>query len=95
MAVSCIRRTWERGIKRRLGFGPGRNGSELTLAFARTDGGMTFSGPNDWRGSMNEVKIFPHFLHSAVMKDESLAANCGCPIARDVAYLPLGRTYTP
>lgn len=26
---------------------------------------MTLSGPKAWRGLMNDVKIFPHFLHSA------------------------------
>lgn len=27
---------------------------------------MTLSGPNAWRGSIKDVRIFPHFLHSAV-----------------------------
>jgi hypothetical protein len=42
-----------------------REGWLLTLALARTDGGMTFSGPNACRGSMKEVRILAHFLHSA------------------------------
>ncbi len=37
----------------------------LTLALARTDGGMTFSGANACRGSTKEDRILPHFLHSA------------------------------
>jgi hypothetical protein len=36
-----------------------------TFAFARTDGGITLSGPKACRGSTNDVKILPHFLHSA------------------------------
>jgi hypothetical protein len=36
-----------------------------TLALARTEGGMTLSGPNACRGSMKEDRILPHFLHSA------------------------------
>ena len=40
--------------------------SFLTLAFARTDGGMTLSGLKACRGSMKEVRILPHFLHSAI-----------------------------
>ena len=26
---------------------------------------MILSGPKAWRGSMKEVRILPHFLHSA------------------------------
>jgi hypothetical protein len=37
----------------------------LTLALARTDGGMILSGPKACRGSMKEERILPHFLHSA------------------------------
>jgi hypothetical protein len=36
------------------------------LAFARTEGGMTLSGPNDCLGSTKEARIRPHFLHSPV-----------------------------
>lgn len=36
-----------------------------TFALARIEGGMTFSGPRGCRGSMKELRIFPHFAHSA------------------------------
>jgi hypothetical protein len=35
-----------------------------TFAFARTDGGMILSGPNDCRGSTKDARILPVFLHS-------------------------------
>lgn len=44
-------------------------GGGLAFAEARTAGGMTLSGPNAWRGSMKDVRIFPHFLHSAMFED--------------------------
>jgi hypothetical protein len=40
-------------------------GSGRTLAWASTPGGITLSGPKDWRGSTKEARILPHFLHSA------------------------------
>jgi hypothetical protein len=43
--------------------------SFLTLAFARTDGGMTLSGLKACRGSTKEVRILPHFLHSDAIDD--------------------------
>lgn len=48
----------------------------LAFAEARTAGGMTLSGPNAWRGSMKDVKIFPHFLHSAVWAGISSQSIC-------------------
>jgi hypothetical protein len=41
--------------------------SEHTFAFASTEGGMILSGPKACRGSTKEVRIFPHFLHSAMV----------------------------
>lgn len=52
-----------------------------TLAFARTEGGMILSGPKAWRGSMKEVRILPHFLHSAVDGQHRLEGP-GCGHAR-------------
>lgn len=52
---------------------PGRTGrvagrererGSRTFAFARTDGGMILSGPNDCRGSTKDARILPVFLHS-------------------------------
>ena len=57
----------------------------LTLAFARTDGGMTFSGPKAWRGSIKEARIFPHFLHSAMPPGKLARA---LPTASDPAATP-------
>ena len=39
------------------------------LALARTEGGMTLSGPKAWRGLTKEVRILPHFLHSAEKRE--------------------------
>lgn len=39
-----------------------------TFAFARTDGGMTLSGPKACRGSTKDARILPVFLHSAVVE---------------------------
>lgn len=36
-----------------------------TLALARTEGGIILSGPKACRGSIKDVRILPHFLHSA------------------------------
>jgi hypothetical protein len=52
-----------RAVRKRWGE---EGGSFLTLAFARTDGGMTLSGLKACRGSTKEVRILPHFLHSAI-----------------------------
>ncbi len=60
------------GVVRGVGAHGGGDGCWLTLALARTEGGMTFSGPNACLGSMNEVRILPHFLHSAVLLRVSL-----------------------
>lgn len=38
------------------------------LALDRMFGGIILSGPNDCRGSMNEARIRPHFLHSPVIE---------------------------
>ena len=56
-----------RDARREEECGGGEEGdSFLTLAFARTDGGMTLSGLKACRGSTKEVRILPHFLHSAI-----------------------------
>ena len=41
-----------------------RERASRTFAFARTDGGMILSGPNDCRGSTKDARILPVFLHS-------------------------------
>lgn len=46
---------------------PGEGSVLHTLALARTEGGMILSGPKDCRGSIKDVRIFPHFLHSAAV----------------------------
>jgi hypothetical protein len=53
------------GLSRWLEGGKGGLAGWLTLALARTDGGMILSGPKACRGSMKEERILPHFLHSA------------------------------
>lgn len=55
-------------------------GGGLAFAEARTAGGMTLSGPNAWRGSMKDVRIFPHFLHSAICEDILSANSFRCLI---------------
>ena len=48
-----------------------------TFAFPRTDGGMTLSGPNDCRGSTNDARILPAFLHSPALSDQYSWCNGG------------------
>lgn len=36
---------------------------------------MIFSGPRGWRGSMKEVRILPHFLHSAGDTNSSVSVS--------------------
>lgn len=45
------------------------------LALERTDGGMILSGPKACRGLMNDVRILPHFLHSAVQKKKNKSVS--------------------
>lgn len=45
------------------------------MALASTEGGMILSGPKACRGSIKEVRILPHFLHSAVAGSASVAMS--------------------
>jgi hypothetical protein len=45
---------------------PASRGGILTFALASTWGGMILSGPKACRGSTNDARIFPVFLHSPV-----------------------------
>jgi hypothetical protein len=45
---------------------PERGHAAPTFALARTCGGMILSGPKDCRGSTNDARILPVFLHSPV-----------------------------
>jgi len=51
-----------------------------TFAFASTEGGMIFSGPRGWRGSTKEVRILPHFLHSAGDTNSSVSVYREVPV---------------
>lgn len=55
---------------------------------------MTFSGPKDCRGSMNEARILPHFLHSArrcVLFRQSVSfSTAAAPTKQRLAWLARG-----
>jgi hypothetical protein len=51
-------------------------------ALARICGGMILSGPNACRGSMNEARMRPHFLHSLLIDDGSGLLRLGDMISR-------------
>jgi hypothetical protein len=70
-AVRCVVLVGSLGIKLWPNLGSLRDSRKLgdglrTFALARTDGGMILSGPNACRGSTNDARILPVFLHSPV-----------------------------